>query len=112
VFGVSQLKTFLPDHTPVYTELPTSFRLDVIDLDPKHILFQTLVKKANVGVDQLVDGTDLQFGNTMKCCVGAIPTHQLGDKLYLKWVECLECHQVHQANKWRKATMCLRALKE
>jgi hypothetical protein len=72
----------------------------------------TLVKKANVGVDQLVDGTDLQFGNTMKCCVGAIPTHQLGDKLYLKWVECLECHQVHQANKWRKATMCLRALKE
>ena len=47
VFHVSQLKTFIPDHTPVYTELPTPLQLDVADLEHEQILDRRLVKKAN-----------------------------------------------------------------
>lgn len=54
VFHVSQLKTFVPDHTPVYTELPTPLQLDVADLEPEEILDRCLVKKANASYLQVL----------------------------------------------------------
>jgi ribosomal protein L21E len=47
VFHVSQLKSYVPDHTPVFTELPTPLQLDIAELEPKEILDRRLVKKGN-----------------------------------------------------------------
>jgi hypothetical protein len=47
VFHVSQLKSYIPDHTPVFTELPTQLQLDIADLEPEEILDRRLVKKGN-----------------------------------------------------------------
>jgi hypothetical protein len=54
VFHVSQLKTFIPDHTPVYTQLPTPLQLDIADLEPEEILDRRLVKKANASYLQVL----------------------------------------------------------
>ncbi|KAK1602459.1 hypothetical protein QYE76_071987 [Lolium multiflorum] len=47
VFHVSQLKSYVPDHTPVFTELPTPLQLDIAELEPEEILDRRLVKKGN-----------------------------------------------------------------
>ena len=54
VFHVSQLKTFLPDHTPVFTELPTPLQLDVAELQPEEILDRRLIKKNNAAYLQVL----------------------------------------------------------
>jgi hypothetical protein len=54
VFHVSQLKTFIPDHTPVFTELPSPLQLDVAELEPEEILDRRLVKKANASYLQVL----------------------------------------------------------
>jgi hypothetical protein len=42
VFHVSQLKSYIPDHTPVFQELPTPLQLDVAALTPQEILDRRL----------------------------------------------------------------------
>lgn len=41
-FHVSQLKSFVPDHTPMFTELPKQLQMDVTDVAPEAILQQCL----------------------------------------------------------------------
>lgn len=45
VFHVSQLKPFLPDYTPVFSQLPTEASLDQGELMPEEILERRLVGK-------------------------------------------------------------------
>jgi hypothetical protein len=47
VFHVSQLKTYTPDHTLVFTELPSPLQLDVAELEPEEILDRRMVKRDN-----------------------------------------------------------------
>jgi hypothetical protein len=54
VFHVSQLKSYIPDRTPVFTELPTPLQLDIADLEPDEILDKRLVKKANASYMQVL----------------------------------------------------------
>lgn len=54
VFHVSQLKQFLPDHTPVFTDLPTPLQLDVSELQPEEILDRRLIKKGNTAYLQVL----------------------------------------------------------
>lgn len=54
VFHVSQLKSYVPDHTPVFTELPTALQLDVANLQPEEILDRRVVKKANASYLQVL----------------------------------------------------------
>lgn len=37
-FHVSQLKSFVPDHTPMFTELPKQLQMDVTNVAPEDIL--------------------------------------------------------------------------
>ena len=48
------MKTFIPDHTPVFTELPTPLQLDVADLQPDEILDRRLIKKDNAAYLQVL----------------------------------------------------------
>jgi hypothetical protein len=52
VFHVSQLKDFVPDHTPVFHELPKVVELDLVDAAPEAILDRRLVKKGNTAIPQ------------------------------------------------------------
>ena len=52
VFHVSQLKPFLPNYTPVFSELPKVAELDIQDLLPEAILGRRLVKKGGKAVPQ------------------------------------------------------------
>lgn len=45
VFHVSQQKPFIPDHTPVFSELPKPLTLDAEQIQPEAILDRKLVKK-------------------------------------------------------------------
>lgn len=54
VLHVSQLKTYIADHTPVFRELPTPLQLDVADLTPEQILDRRLVKKDNASYLQVL----------------------------------------------------------
>ena len=47
VFHVSQLKSFLPNYTPVFSDLPKVAELDGQDLYPEAVLERRLVKKGN-----------------------------------------------------------------
>lgn len=47
VFHVSQLKTFVPDHTPVFTSLPVPVELNADEVYPEEILERRLVKRGN-----------------------------------------------------------------
>lgn len=47
VFHVSQLKNHVPDHTPVFSSLPTIVDFYSQDLAPELILDRRLVKKGN-----------------------------------------------------------------
>ena len=60
VFHVSQLKQHVPDHTPVYTSLPTPLAVDTKELQPSEILDRRLVKKGNAAILQvLIHWSDL-----------------------------------------------------
>jgi hypothetical protein len=52
VFHVSQLKDFVPDHTPIFTSLPKIAELDTMDPVPEAILDRRLVKKGNSATSQ------------------------------------------------------------
>jgi len=52
VFHVSQLKPFLPNYTPVFSELPKVAELDIQDLLPEAIVERRLVKKGGKAVPQ------------------------------------------------------------
>jgi len=52
VFHVSQLKSFLPNYTPVFSDLPKVAELDGQDLYPEAVLERRLVKKGNKAVPQ------------------------------------------------------------
>lgn len=52
VFHVSQLKNFVPDHSPVFSTLPVFPELDTGDPEPEEILERRLVKKGNAVVPQ------------------------------------------------------------
>jgi ribosomal protein L21E len=54
VFHVSQLKTFHPDHTPVYSDISTLVDLSTVELQPEAILDRQLVKKGNNAVPQVL----------------------------------------------------------
>jgi hypothetical protein len=47
VFPVSQLKAFIPDHTPVYADISKLVNLSAIDVVPEAILDRRLVKCSN-----------------------------------------------------------------
>ncbi|KAK1649759.1 hypothetical protein QYE76_067564 [Lolium multiflorum] len=53
VFHVSQLKEHVPDHTPVYSDLPSTLELDLLDVQPEEILDRRLVKRGNTALLQL-----------------------------------------------------------
>ena len=53
-FHVSQLKAFVPDHTPVFSELPHQVQLDAEEVQPEDILDRRLVKKGNRVVPQVL----------------------------------------------------------
>ena len=48
------MKSYVPDHTPVFTELPTPLQMDVAELFPQEILDRRLVKKANAAYLQVL----------------------------------------------------------
>jgi hypothetical protein len=52
VFHVSQLKDFVPDHTPVFHDLPKPAELDQMDVEPEAILDCRLVKKGGSAIPQ------------------------------------------------------------
>jgi hypothetical protein len=47
VFHVSQLKSFHPCYSPVYTELPILVDLSQGDVEPEQILNRRMVRKGN-----------------------------------------------------------------
>jgi hypothetical protein len=54
VFHVSQLKEFVPDHTPVFTQLPPTAFLDNSPPVPEAILDRRLVRKGSAIVVQIL----------------------------------------------------------
>jgi hypothetical protein len=54
VFHTSQLKSFTPDYTPVYSTLPTLTDFSAATLQPDAILERRLVKKGNTAVPQVL----------------------------------------------------------
>jgi hypothetical protein len=52
VFHVSQLKEFIPDHTPVFHDIDKFAKLDSIDTFPEAILERRLVKKGGTAIPQ------------------------------------------------------------
>jgi hypothetical protein len=53
VFHVSQLKPFVPDHTPVYDSAPMTSNLDATAVIPLQVIDRRLVKKGNATVPQV-----------------------------------------------------------
>ena len=53
VFHISQLKSFHPNYTPVYVDLPKVRDLSIVDTRPEAILERRLVKKSSVAVPQV-----------------------------------------------------------
>jgi hypothetical protein len=53
VFHVSPLKTFTPNYTLVFTELPSSVDLSVQELQPEQVLERRLVRKGNKAIPQV-----------------------------------------------------------
>jgi hypothetical protein len=51
-FYVSQLKELMPDHTPVFHDLPKLVELDQMDVEPEAILDKRLAKKGGAAIPQ------------------------------------------------------------
>jgi hypothetical protein len=62
VFHVSQLKVFIPNHSPVYSQLSTIPALHVLEVTLEKIIDQRLVKKGNVVVTRIL----VQWSNLPK----------------------------------------------
>ena len=54
VFHVSQLKPFIPNHSPVYSDIGTLTDLSTHDTEPEFVLDRRLVKKGNSAVPQVL----------------------------------------------------------
>lgn len=54
VFHISQLKSFHPDHTPVFSILPVTTDLQATEAQPASILDRRLVKKGNTVIPQVL----------------------------------------------------------
>lgn len=54
VFHVSQLKPFIPDHSPVFKDLPKVVELDTKQVQPEAVLDRRLVKKGNQAIPQVL----------------------------------------------------------
>jgi len=54
VFHVSQLKPFIPNHSPVYSDIGTLTDLSTHDTEPELVLDRRLVKKGNSAVPQVL----------------------------------------------------------
>lgn len=54
VFHISQLKPFTPDHTPVYSTLPTLTDIQATEAIPQQLLERRLVKKGNNAIPQVL----------------------------------------------------------
>jgi hypothetical protein len=54
VFHVSQLKPFVADYTPVYSDFKILVDLSVKDLQPEAILQRRLVKKGSKAIPQVL----------------------------------------------------------
>jgi hypothetical protein len=54
VFHVSQLKSFTPDYTPIFADLPTPHQLDLCELEPELRLDRRLTKKGNAAITQIL----------------------------------------------------------
>lgn len=60
VFHVSQLKAHIPDHTPVFSQLPAAVDLSTVNVWPEKILDRKMVKKNNaVHVQVLIQWSSL-----------------------------------------------------
>jgi hypothetical protein len=53
VFHVSQLKPFVADYTPVFSELPVTTDIDATNAQPEKILERRLVKRGNTAIPQV-----------------------------------------------------------
>lgn len=53
-FHISQLKPFVPDHTPIFSDLPEQVSLDVQNVQPEEILDRRMVKKGNKAIPQML----------------------------------------------------------
>jgi hypothetical protein len=54
IFHVSQLKPFLADYTPVFSELPVTTNIEAAGSAPEQELDRRLVKKGNAAVQQVL----------------------------------------------------------
>jgi hypothetical protein len=54
VFHVSQLKPFLADYSPIYSELPMMTDIEAAAATPEQILDRRLVKKGNTAIPQVL----------------------------------------------------------
>lgn len=54
VFHVSQLKEHIPDHTPVFSDLPPAVFSETNPPDPESILDRRLVRKGSAAVTQIL----------------------------------------------------------
>ena len=54
VFHVSQLKPFLIDYTPVYSDLPATTDIQAVETTPEQLLDRRLVKKGNTTIPQVL----------------------------------------------------------
>jgi hypothetical protein len=54
VFHVLQLREYIPDYTPVFTDLPTVPQLDCIDTEHEAILNRRMMKKGNQAIVQVL----------------------------------------------------------
>jgi hypothetical protein len=54
IFHVSQLKSFTPNYTSVFAELPQLVELDRMDVEPAAIVDRRMVKKGNHSVPQVL----------------------------------------------------------
>jgi hypothetical protein len=54
IFHVSQLKSFLPCYSPVFSELPTTVDLSQGGIEPEQILDRRMVRKGNRAIVQVL----------------------------------------------------------
>ena len=54
VFHFSQLKPFLADYTPDYSDLPATTDIQAVETTPEQLLDRRLVKKGNTTIPQVL----------------------------------------------------------
>jgi hypothetical protein len=62
VFNASQLKSFTPNYTPVFSSLPSVSLLDSVEIEPEQILDHRLTKKGSATATQVL----VKWSNVLK----------------------------------------------